>query len=113
MCTAYSDYSWNDIQRRLGQSENLLILKKPFDNIEVIQLAHALTRKWLVSGQAQVRLEDLDQMVARRTAELQAANERIKRHSRKKPRRRWPSALFSNPARSGSRCRIWTAVTWT
>jgi PAS domain S-box-containing protein len=77
VCTAYSDYSWNDIQRRLGQSENLLILKKPFDNIEVIQLAHALTRKWLVSGQAQVRLEDLDLMVAQRTAELQAANQRI------------------------------------
>src|ERR1035437_4538902 len=77
VCTAYSDYSWNDIQRRLGQSENLLILKKPFDNIEVIQLAHALTRKWLVSGQAQARLEDLDRMVAQRTAELQAANHRI------------------------------------
>jgi PAS domain S-box-containing protein len=77
VCTAYSDYSWNDIQRRLGRSENLLILKKPFDNIEVIQLAHALTRKWLVSGQAQARLEDLDLMVARRTAELEAANQRI------------------------------------
>ena len=77
VCTAYSDYSWNDIERRLGQSENLLILKKPFDNIEVIQLAHALTRKWLVSGQAQARLEDLDRMVAQRTAELQAANHRI------------------------------------
>jgi PAS domain S-box-containing protein len=77
VCTAYSDYSWNDIQRRLGRPENLLILKKPFDNIEVIQLAHALTRKWLVSGQAQARLEDLDLMVARRTAELEAANRRI------------------------------------
>jgi PAS domain S-box-containing protein len=77
VCTAYSDYSWNGIQRRLGQSDNLLILKKPFDNIEVIQLAHALTRKWLVSGQAQARLEDLDRMVAQRTAELQAANHRI------------------------------------
>jgi len=79
VCTAYSDYSWNDIQRRLGQSENLLILKKPFDNIEVIQLAHALTRKWLMSRQAQARLEDLDLLVARRTAELQEANQRIKR----------------------------------
>ena len=46
VCTAYSDYSWNDIQRRLGQSENLLILKKPFDNIEVAQLCETLTRKW-------------------------------------------------------------------
>src|SRR5271157_3957324 len=84
VCTAYSDYSWNDIQRRLGQSENLLILKKPFDNIEVIQLAHALTRKWLVSRQAQARLEDLDLMVAQRTAELQAANRRIKQEFEEK-----------------------------
>jgi PAS domain S-box-containing protein len=84
VCTAYSDYSWSDIQRRLGQSENLLVLKKPFDNIEVIQLAHALTRKWLVSSQAQARLEDLDLMVAQRTAELQAANQRIKKQFEEK-----------------------------
>ena len=57
-----------------GTSENLLILKKPFDNIEVIQLAHALTRKWLVDSQAEIRLEDLDLMVRQRTAELEAAN---------------------------------------
>ena len=84
VCTAYSDYSWNDIERRLGQSENLLILKKPFDNIEVIQLAHALTRKWLVSRQAQARLEDLDQMVAQRTSELEAANRRIEKEFEEK-----------------------------
>lgn len=84
VCTAYSDYSWNDIQRRLGQSENLLVLKKPFDNIEVIQLAHALTRKWLVGNQAQARLEDLDLMVAQRTAELEAANQRIKKQFEEK-----------------------------
>ena len=45
ICTAYSDYSWKDIQRKLGQSDHLLILKKPFDNIEVVQLACTLTRK--------------------------------------------------------------------
>jgi CheY-like chemotaxis protein len=45
ICTAYSDYSWKDIVRDLGQSDSLVILKKPFDNIEVIQLAHALTKK--------------------------------------------------------------------
>jgi PAS domain S-box-containing protein len=84
VCTAYSDYSWNDIRRRLGQSENLLILKKPFDNIEVIQLAHALTRKWLLNSQAQARLEDLDLMVLQRTAELQAANECIRKEFEEK-----------------------------
>lgn len=75
ICTAYSDYSWTDILRRLGHSGNLLILKKPFDNIEVIQLAYALTRKWLVSRQASARMEDLDRMVASRTEELQKAEE--------------------------------------
>jgi PAS domain S-box-containing protein len=84
VCTAYSDYSWNDIQRRLGLSENMLILKKPFDDIEVVQLAHALTRKWLVSNQAVARLEDLDLMVAQRTAELQSANQRIQRQFEEK-----------------------------
>ena len=84
VCTAYSDYSWRDIERRLGQSDNLLILKKPFDNIEVIQLAHALTRKWLLNSQASARLEDLDLLVATRTAELREANERIKRQFEEK-----------------------------
>lgn len=46
LCTAYSDYTWEDIVSQLKYSENLVILKKPFDNIELLQLAHALTRKW-------------------------------------------------------------------
>src|ERR1022692_4771639 len=79
LCTAYSDYSWNDMQRRLGRSEKLLILKKPFDNIEVMQLAQALTHKWLLSHQAEAKMADLDLMVAERTAQLRNAHERIER----------------------------------
>jgi PAS domain S-box-containing protein len=56
-----------------------LILKKPFDNIEVIQLAHALTRKWLLGRQAEAKMADLDQMVAERTAQLRKAHEQIER----------------------------------
>jgi two-component system sensor histidine kinase/response regulator len=77
ICTAYSDYSWKDILSRLGQSDSLLILKKPFDNIEAVQLAHALTRKWQLSHQAAARMADLDRIVAERTADLQHANRRI------------------------------------
>jgi len=84
ICTAYSDYSWEQMIQQIGRSDSLLILKKPFDNIEVVQLAHALTRKWLVSRQAETRVEDLDLMVARRTAELQAANERISKQFEEK-----------------------------
>src|SRR5439155_3994966 len=31
ICTAYSDYSWKDITNQFGHSDNVLILKKPFD----------------------------------------------------------------------------------
>ena len=86
LCTAYSDYSWNEMQRRLGRSEKLLILKKPFDNIEVMQLAQALTHKWLLSHQAEAKMADLDLIVAERTAQLRNAHERIERefHQRAK-----------------------------
>jgi PAS domain S-box-containing protein len=78
ICTAYSDYSWTDIQRRLGHADNLLILKKPFDNIEVIQLAHTLTRKWLLGRQSEARMADLELMVTTRTAELKSANDQYR-----------------------------------
>ena len=45
ICTAYSDYSWDDITKKLGHSDRFLILKKPFDNVEVRQLACSLTQK--------------------------------------------------------------------
>jgi CheY-like chemotaxis protein len=46
ICTAHSDYNWHDISQRLGTSDSFVILKKPFDMIEVSQLAHAMTTKW-------------------------------------------------------------------
>jgi len=79
VCSAYSDYSWKTIQTRLGPSDYLFILKKPFNNIEVMQLAYALTRKWLLGQQAGAKMAELDQMVLLRTQELQSAAERIQR----------------------------------
>ncbi len=46
ICTAYSDYSWNDMVEQLGQTDKLLILRKPFDVIEAEQAAHAFSKKW-------------------------------------------------------------------
>ena len=56
VCTAYSDYSWHDIIGRFGHTDKLLILKKPFETVEVLQLAHALTRKWWLERQSQAAL---------------------------------------------------------
>lgn len=46
ICTAYSDYSWDQTINELGQSDQLLILKKPFDSVEIRQLACAMTGTW-------------------------------------------------------------------
>jgi len=46
ICTAFADYTWEDMRAKLGCSDRLLILKKPFDPIEVVQLATALCGKW-------------------------------------------------------------------
>jgi PAS domain S-box-containing protein len=77
ICTAYSDYSWDEMTRRLGQTDNLLILKKPFETVEVLQLANALARKWILARQANLRLDDLDRMVRQRTDELVTSNQNL------------------------------------
>jgi CheY-like chemotaxis protein len=72
LCTAYSDFSWEEIAGRLTQPERLLILRKPFDPLEVRQLAYGLTAKWLLRRQAACRMQDLEIMVEDRMAELEA-----------------------------------------
>jgi len=46
ICTAYSDYSWEEIIARLGKSDRLLILRKPVDPEEVKRIARDLAEKW-------------------------------------------------------------------
>jgi signal transduction histidine kinase/AmiR/NasT family two-component response regulator len=77
ICTAYSDYSWAEMRERLGRSDRLLILKKPFDNVEALQLAEALTEKWRLTQQAREQFADLERVVMARTADLQATNTQL------------------------------------
>jgi len=70
ICTAYADYSWEDLVRRLGQTDKLLVLKKPFDSIEVVLMASTLCEKWLLARQAALKLEQMELLVAQRTRRL-------------------------------------------
>ena len=79
ICTAYSDYAWDQVVRELGRSDSLLIVKKPFDRVELNQVVCALTEKWRLMKQVNNRLTDLDRLVNLRTAELLDANERLKK----------------------------------
>jgi two-component system NtrC family sensor kinase len=78
LCSAYADYSWEEVAQRLGINQRLLILRKPFDNIEVRQMAHALAQKWDLARQSRRREEELAQAVKERTRELEAANARLR-----------------------------------
>lgn len=78
ICTAYSDYSWQAMTDELGPSDRLLILKKPFDNIEVAQLAETLSMKWNLARQARGQFRELEALVQERTAELTKSNQELK-----------------------------------
>jgi two-component system, sensor histidine kinase and response regulator len=77
ICTAYSDYSWEEMTAKLGQTDRLVLLKKPFDNLEVLQLAHALTEKWNLLQSSRLQMSMLEKMVLERTLELQETNRRL------------------------------------
>ncbi|WP_020681183.1 putative bifunctional diguanylate cyclase/phosphodiesterase [Marinobacterium rhizophilum] len=74
LCTAHSDYSWEQMAERLELGDRLLILKKPFDSIEIRQMASALTVKWQMTQDAAFKMSCLEQAVEERTKELSDAN---------------------------------------
>jgi two-component system, sensor histidine kinase and response regulator len=75
ICTSFPDYSWEEVVTTLAQRDKFLILHKPFDAIEVYQLASSLTRKWGLAQQARLKMNDLERMVAERTMELTEARD--------------------------------------
>ncbi|MCZ7647585.1 MAG: response regulator [Planctomycetota bacterium] len=77
ICTAYSDYSWSQTVARLGRNDRWQILKKPFDCIEVRQLASALSEKHRMRLEQRAYQEGLETLVQGRTEELRKANEAL------------------------------------
>ncbi|MHC4910486.1 MAG: two-component system response regulator, partial [Planctomycetota bacterium] len=77
VCTAYTDYSWDEMIERLGLTDRLLIIKKPFDQAEVCQAAAAMSEKWKLTQQARLKLNDLQQLADQRTEELKDSNQRL------------------------------------
>jgi two-component system, sensor histidine kinase and response regulator len=84
ICTAYSDYVWEEVVATLAHRDKLLILRKPFDAIEVYQLASSLTKKWSLAQQARIKMSDLERMVGERTMELTDARDQAMAAARAK-----------------------------
>ncbi len=72
ICSAYSDYSWDKIISKLGTNDRLIFLKKPFDSIEIKQLALVLVKKWNLYEKYKNYVDDLEKEVSRRTKQLKS-----------------------------------------
>ncbi|MDB5873568.1 MAG: barA 10 [Ramlibacter sp.] len=84
ICTAFSDHPWEEVMNRLDVRDRLLVLKKPFDMVEVSQLARTLTAKWSMARQAAAQMDELEARVLERTSELAIARDAAEAASRAK-----------------------------
>jgi signal transduction histidine kinase/ActR/RegA family two-component response regulator len=75
ICTAFSDYSWEEIQEILGGPGRLMFLRKPFDKVAVQQMAMTLTTRWQLAREAAFNMERLESEVEARTRELVKAKQ--------------------------------------
>ncbi|OFZ30699.1 MAG: hypothetical protein A2622_13605 [Bdellovibrionales bacterium RIFCSPHIGHO2_01_FULL_40_29] len=73
ICSAYSDYSWEDMVKKLGNPEGIIFLKKPFDKIEVQQLALSLSEKWKTARKLEYHINNLEKIVKEKVDELAVA----------------------------------------
>jgi hypothetical protein len=63
ICTAHHDHSWEEMVKNLGYLDRVVILNKPFDRIEISQLAVALTKKWRLNQKSKLRTDNLEKLV--------------------------------------------------
>lgn len=70
ICSAYSDRSWAEIQSVLTARDRWIVLKKPFEKIEFLQLAQALAEKWRLTQLTREQVATLESAVVARTAQV-------------------------------------------
>lgn len=70
LCTAFSDYTWETMSERIEFDDQLLILKKPFDTLEIRQMASAMTWKWQLAQDAARKMRSLERTIEERVQEL-------------------------------------------
>ncbi|MBI2377940.1 MAG: response regulator [Deltaproteobacteria bacterium] len=86
ICSAYSDYTWTEMIATLGATDRMIVLRKPFEPIEVRQLALALCQKWVLGRRAALRTEELEALIKQRTAALERAVEELREEMARRER---------------------------
>jgi diguanylate cyclase (GGDEF)-like protein len=94
VCSAYTDYDWLELLVRLGHSDKLIVIKKPFEPIEILQSASALSRKWQNARALKHHIESLERAVTDRTRGLEAANRQLRHLASHDPLTGLPNRLL-------------------
>ncbi len=81
ICTAHADYTWDTALATLDAPDRLLIVKKPFDPVEIWQAASLLSAKWNLEREVESKLAALEQRLGECSAALSATNGSICRRS--------------------------------
>jgi CheY-like chemotaxis protein len=63
ICTAFVDRPWEEMVKSFGFLDRLIVLIKPFNTIEVKQLAVGLSEKWRLKQQSKLRIDNLEKLV--------------------------------------------------
>ncbi|CAM2067868.1 Response regulator [Sulfidibacter corallicola] len=69
--TAYSDYSWEQILDRVGTTDRLMFLRKPFDQVSVKQMALALTKKYTLNIKVRGKIDRIQKEIHQRNEQLE------------------------------------------
>jgi two-component system NtrC family sensor kinase len=77
ICTAYSDYTWEEMFSKVGTSDRMFILKKPFDRMEVLQMAHTLAEKWRLHLETRGKLEVLQKTLKSEAKGLEKTGKKL------------------------------------
>jgi two-component system, sensor histidine kinase and response regulator len=75
LCMAYSKDAWASILRRVGCNDNLIVIRRPVDAIEIWQLANVLAQKWRLTHETKQQRNPISNLVDQQVAELKRANE--------------------------------------
>jgi signal transduction histidine kinase len=98
ICSAYSDYNWENIIKIFGKTDKLMFLQKPFNRIAIQQMALSMVTKWEVQNELRELVDTLDAKVEKRTRELKIALEQMKKAQ--KEREKAAAAAAAQKARS-------------
>jgi PAS domain S-box-containing protein len=70
ICSAYLDFTWEELMFHLRGSDRLVVLKKPFEIIEVRQLGHVMAQKRMLLQGLHERFQELERTLSVQTQEL-------------------------------------------